>query len=88
VTDEENGPIPPRGWETPDSDAAFEGEVDFFLALIGQLLAAAPEELRLRLTQAARALLQALRALLDWLAERLTAGESSSPVEVHDIPIL
>ncbi len=87
MSDEENGAIPPRGWETPDSEAVFEGEVDFFLALLGQLLAAAPDELRLRLTQAARALLQALRALLDWLAERLISGESG-PVEVHDIPIL
>jgi DNA-binding HxlR family transcriptional regulator len=65
-----------------------DADMEALAALLAQFLAAIPEELRLRLTDAARALLQALRALLDWLASLLSPGEAERPVEVHDIPIL
>ncbi len=65
-----------------------DADMEALVALLAQLLAAAPEELRLRLADAARALLKALRALLDWLATLLGGGPEDHPIEVHDIPIL
>jgi len=65
-----------------------DADMEALAALLAQFLATIPGELRVRLTDAARALLQAVRALLDWLASLLSGGEQERPVEVHDIPIL
>ena len=46
-----------------------------------------PEDLQKRIAEAIRELLVALRALIDWLVERLER-RPSGPVEVRDIPIL
>jgi hypothetical protein len=86
VVNDQDGTTPPRGWElpreqqqTPDSDSIAQ--------LVEQLLAFVPEELRARLTEAMRQLLEAIRALIDWCVARLEQ-RGSEPVEVHDIPIL
>ncbi|HET9125207.1 MAG TPA: hypothetical protein VFN65_10020, partial [Solirubrobacteraceae bacterium] len=60
---------------------------DSLAQLIEQLLALVPDELRLRLTQAVRQLLEALRALIDWCVERLER-RTAEPPQVRDIPIL
>jgi hypothetical protein len=46
-----------------------------------------PEELQKRIAEAMRELLVALRALIDWLVERLER-RPGGPAEVRDIPIL
>jgi hypothetical protein len=46
-----------------------------------------PEDLQKRIAEAVRELLVALRALIDWLVERLER-RPGGPVEVRDIPIL
>lgn len=77
--------IPPHGWQFPPQDGP-AGE-DSLAQLIEQLLALVPDELRLRLTQAVRQLLEALRALIDWCVERLER-RTAEPPQVRDIPIL
>ena len=68
---------------SPDGDA---GD-DSLGQLIEQLLALVPDELRVRLTTAARQLLEALRALIDWCVAHLER-RARGDVEVRDIPIL
>jgi hypothetical protein len=65
--------------QAPDDDA--------LAALVEQLLALVPAELRARLTQALRQLLEAIRALVDWCVQRLER-RCCEPVEVRDIPVL
>ena len=60
---------------------------DQLAQLIEQLLALVPDELRVRLTEAVRQLLEALRALIDWCASRLE-HRPDDPIEVRDIPII
>ncbi len=89
MVSDEDGAVPPRGWEIPpEHEAASSGaDADALAQVIEQLLALVPGELRARLTEAVRQLLEALRALIDWCVSRLerrTDGE----VEVRDIPIL
>jgi hypothetical protein len=90
VSDDQNGAVPPRGWDSPGSGPgpSVDDELEAFAALLRQLLETVPDEITLRLTEAARAMLQALRALLDWLAALLGATDPDGPVEVRDIPIL
>ena len=82
------GEVPPAGYEgerTAGERAAFPD-----LAALTSLLEAArtsvPPELARQLADAARELLIALRALLDWWIARLER-EPERPVEVQDIPI-
>lgn len=84
VSDDDDA-VPPRGWEIPQEQPA--SEPDALAQLAEQLLALVPDELRLRLTEALRQLLEALRALIDWCVARLER-RASGAVEVRDIPIL
>jgi hypothetical protein len=87
VENDQDGRVPPRGWEVPPSSSDGGPHDDSLAQLVEQLLAMVPDELRVRLTAAARQLLEALRALIDWCVahlERRAGGE----VEVRDIPIL
>lgn len=78
----DSGGVPPAGWESPrDRDESLT-------ELIEQLLALVPDDLRLRLTAAARQLLEALRALIDWCVEHLERRSGGGEVEIRDIPIL
>ena len=80
--------VPPAGYEGERA----EGERSAFRdlqALTGLLETARtsmPPELVRRLAEAARELLVALRALIDWWIERLER-KPERPVEVEDIPI-
>jgi hypothetical protein len=82
----QDGSVPPRGWELP-REPGQEPESDSLAELAEQLLALIPDELRMRLTEALRQLLEAVRALIDWCVARLE-HRASAEVEVHDIPIL
>jgi hypothetical protein len=85
---ERAGEVPAAGFEGERA----EGERSAFpdiQALAGLLEAARsslPPELAHQLAQAARELLIALRALIDWWIARLER-EPQAPVEVQDIPI-
>ena len=82
------GDVPPAGFEGERA----QGERTAFSdlqALAGLLDAArtsVPPEVARQLAEAARELLLALRALLDWWIARLER-EPEQPVEVQDIPI-
>ena len=89
MVSDEDGTVPPRGWEVPGAEEAPPLDADSLAQLIEQLLATVPDDLRSRLTEAARQLLEALRALIDWCVTRLECGRASGgEVEVRDIPIL
>jgi hypothetical protein len=78
-------PPPPNGWEPLREEAESAANV---LTQLGELLKDyVPEDLQKRLAEAVRELLVALRALIDWLVERLER-RPGGPVEVRDIPIL
>ena len=86
MVDDQDGAVPPRGWEAPGAEQP-QPDADSLAQLAEQLLALVPEDLRLRLTEALRQLLEAIRALIDWCVARLE-HRASEPPEVHDIPIL
>ena len=88
MVSDEDGTVPPRGWEVPRADEP-PSDAESLARLIEQLLAMVPDDLRSRLTDAARQLLEALRALIDWCVTRLECGGArGGEVEVRDIPIL
>jgi hypothetical protein len=87
VVNDQNGAVPPRGWESPGSSSDGGAHDDSLAQLVEQLLALVPDELRVRLTAAARQLLEALRALIDWCVAHLER-RARGDVEVRDIPIL
>lgn len=90
MMNDEHAEVPPHGWEIPPEEPApgAAGQApDPVSQLIEQLLALVPHELRARLTEAVRQLLEALRALIDWCVARLER-RGGGPVEVRDIPIL
>ena len=80
--------VPPAGYEGERTDG--EGAAFPDLQALGALLETArttvPPELAHQLAEAARELLVALRALIDWWIARLER-EPERPVEVQDIPI-
>lgn len=86
MVNDQDGTVPPRGWEPPGTDQP-QPDVDSLAQLAEQLLAMVPEDLRVRLTEALRQLLEAIRALIDWCVARLEQ-RGGAEVEVHDIPIL
>ena len=78
-------PPPPGGWEIPREQAAEAADV---LTQLSELLREfVPEDLQKRIAEAIRELLVALRALIDWLVERLER-RPGGPAEVRDIPVL
>lgn len=86
MVSEQDGAVPPRGWEPPGADRP-QPDADSLAQLAEQLLAMVPEDLRVRLTEALRQLLEAIRALIEWCVVRLEQRRSEPP-EVRDIPIL
>jgi hypothetical protein len=86
VANDQDGTVPPRGWEEPRADQP-QRDAESLAQLAEQLLTLVPEDLRVRLTEALRQLLDAIRALIDWCVAQLE-HRGSAPPEVHDIPIL
>ena len=82
------GEVPPSGWEGERAErerGAF-AELQALAGLIETARATVPPEIARQLAEAARELLLALRALIDWWIERLDRTPPA-PVEVQDIPI-
>ena len=57
------------------------------VALLESLRDLLPPELREQVTELVRQLLLVLRALIDWLVDRLERGPRGATPEVEDIPI-
>ena len=82
------GDVPPAGYEgerTSAERSAF-GDLQALAGLLETARTSVPPELARQLAEAARELLVALRALIDWWIARLER-EPDQPVEVQDIPI-
>ena len=82
------GDVPPAGYEgerTSGERSAF-GDLQALAGLLEVARTSVPPELARQLAEAARELLLALRALIDWWIARLER-EPAQPVEVQDIPI-
>jgi hypothetical protein len=79
--------VPPRGWSVPGEERtppAFD--LAQITALVEALRGVVPPELARQLADALRALLLALRAVLDWYIARLEGGEPPEQ-DVQDIPV-
>ncbi len=84
----DTGEVPPAGFEGERAHAersAF-GDLQALAALLDTARSSVPPEVARQLAEAARELLIALRALIDWWIARLERP-SETPVEVQDIPI-
>jgi len=82
------GDIPPNGYESERAHgerSAF-GDLQALAVLLDAARTSVPPEVARQLAEAARELLLALRALIDWWIARLER-EPEQPVEVQDIPI-
>ena len=85
---ERAGDVPAAGFEgerTQGERSAFP-DIQALAGLLEAARSSLPPELAHQLAQAARELLIALRALIDWWIARLER-EPAAPVEVQDIPI-
>ena len=83
-----SGEVPPAGYEgerTSAERSAF-GDLQALAGLLETARTSVPPELARQLAEAARELLVALRALIDWWIAWLER-EPDQPVEVQDIPI-
>ena len=83
-----SGEVPPAGYEgerTSAERSAF-GDLQALAGLLETARTSVPPELARQLGEAAREMLLALRALIDWWIARLER-EPDQPVEVQDIPI-
>ena len=80
--------VPPAGFEgeRSESERSAFGDLQALAGLIETARASVPPELARQVAEAARELLVALRALLDWWIARLER-QPETPVEVQDIPI-
>jgi hypothetical protein len=84
----ESREIPPSGYEgerTSSERSAFS-DLQALAGLLEAARTSVPPEVARQLADAARELLLALRALIDWWIARLER-EPERPVEVQDIPI-
>ena len=85
---ERAGDPPPSGYEgeRTDGERTAFGELQALAGLIDAARSSVPPEVARQLAEAARELLIALRALIDWWIARLERVPER-PVEVQDIPI-
>ncbi len=86
MANDQDGSTPPRGWKVPPATGQVDPEA--VAQVLEQLLALIPAELRVRLAEAARQLLEVLQAVIDWCVARLERRGGGGEVEVRDIPIL
>lgn len=83
---ERAGEDPGPGWRTTAEREALRDDVSSLAATLGTLSELIPEELRAQLAEVLRQVLLLVRALIDWLVERLPQSRGAEPV-VQDIPI-
>ena len=85
TADDQSAEPPPGGWDFPREEAAARADVLTQLSDAAQGVRAGGAAAAV--AEAMRELLVALRALIDWLVERLER-RPGGPVEVRDIPVL
>ena len=80
---------PPQGWATPDERAERTADVQALVALLESLRELVPDELKQQVSDVLRQVLLLLRALIDWLVERmeLASGEPAARRPVRDRPV-
>lgn len=90
----EAGDTPPEGWRTTADHEARTHDLHALVTLLDSLRGLVPAELQAQLTEVVRQVLLLVRALIDWLVERLDVGSGparrASPgdgPDVQDIPI-
>jgi hypothetical protein len=83
---ETRGERPPPGFRTAQEREALRDDVGALAATLATLAELVPEELRAQLAEILRQVLLLLRALIDWLVERLPQAAAPEPV-VQDIPV-
>ena len=85
---ERAGDVQPAGFEgeRAQSERSAFGDLQALAGLLETARSSVPPEVARQLAEAARELLIALRALIDWWIARLERPPDT-PVEVHDIPI-
>lgn len=88
------GGEPPEGWRTEADHEARTGELHALVTLLDSLRGLIPAELQAQLTEVVRQVLLLVRALIDWLVERLDVGKGTGGrtagvdgPDVQDIPI-
>lgn len=85
------GRVPPNGWRSPDDHEARAGELQSLVALLESLRSLVPDDLQEQLNEVVRQVLLLVRALIDWLVERMERGaaapRSGAGPGVEDIPI-
>ncbi|MBI5106135.1 MAG: hypothetical protein HZB46_14335 [Solirubrobacterales bacterium] len=82
--------VPPQGWASPADREATAQEVQALVALLQALRDVVPPELWDQVREVVRQLLLLLRAILDYVVDRLDAPASAprrEPPPVEDIPI-
>lgn len=92
---DEAGQAPPPGWASSGDREARAGELQALVALLESLRGLVPAELQEQLTEVVRQVLLLVRALIDWLVERMevsagAAGKRAAGAgpDVQDIPIV
>src|SRR4051794_2367599 len=82
---------PPAGWAAagtpPPGAERASSELQALVGLLQSLLEMLPPDLRRQVNELLRQVLLVLRALIDWLVERLDRGPPGDAPEVEDIPI-
>jgi len=84
------GRTPPSGWAAaspPPGAERASSELQALVGLLQSLLEMLPEDLRRQVNELLRQVLLVLRALIDWLVDRLDRGPPGGAPEVEDIPI-
>ncbi len=83
------GEVPRNGWEgaREERERGAFAELQALAGLIDAARTSVPPEIVRQLAEAARQLLIALRALIDWWVQRLETKSETPVVEVQDIPI-
>ena len=79
--------VPPRGWEPTAAPGELNSEVQALAQLLASVRDLLPPELREQVNELVRQLLLVIRALIDFLVDRLDAPPRGGEPEVEDIPI-
>ena len=81
--------VPPGGWASPEPDPEHElgRELRSLVELVESLQTLLPDELREQLHEVVRQILLLVRAVVDWLVQRMQREAPPPPTEVTDIPI-